>query len=150
MEIKKVDGSIFEVIKGEDFKNGDIFIGQHISSDFSMNVGISVKINEKLKIKNTLKEYVGKHNTKIPDCILVDGILSLVTKKYHYNKSTYDSFAGAFEEMKKICKEENIKNIALPMLGCGEDKLIWSHIEKKLKKTFKDTDVTFYIYENLD
>lgn len=149
MEIKKVGGNIFEVIKGEEFKNGEIFIAQHISSDATLNNGISEKMNEKLKIKTKLKESIAECK-RVPDCILVNGILNLVAKKYHYNKSSYDSFSGAFESMKKICINENIKNVALPLLGCGEDKLIWSHVEKKLKKVFKDIDITFIIYDNLD
>jgi hypothetical protein len=39
-----------------------------------------------------------------------------------------------------------VKQVAMPQIGCGLDKLTWPEVEKRLKSVFKDDDVEIDVY----
>jgi len=47
--------------------------------------------------------------------------------------------------MKQICLENNIKKIAMPVIGCGLDRLNWNDVSEQIKDVFADMDVEILV-----
>ena len=47
--------------------------------------------------------------------------------------------------MKRVCKANNIKKVAMPVIGCGLDKLKWDKVSKIIKNIFKDIDIEILV-----
>lgn len=125
----------------------DYYLAQCISADFGMGKGIAVEFNKRFNMKNILQtkytNYIDIfHKEKlIGDCILEGRVFNLITKERYYDKPTYKSITVALERMKTICDKNNIHKIALPMIGCGLDKLVWSEVMSIIIEVFRYTDV---------
>lgn len=72
-------------------------------------------------------------------------VLNLITKERYFQKPTYQSMRLALEVMKKICEEEEIQKIAMPIIGCGLDKLTWDKVSEIIKDLFLDTDIEILV-----
>lgn len=48
--------------------------------------------------------------------------------------------------MRDHMKANEVKQVAMPQIGCGLDKLVWSEVEKRLTSVFKDDDVEIDVY----
>lgn len=125
---------------------------QCISSDFAMKKGIAIGFNEHFDMKNKLyNKYPDgytpsfKNKKMVGDCILVDKVFNLLTKEKYWYKPTYQSMEEALLKMKEIVIANNIKNIAMPMIGSGLDKLKWKNVSYLIKKTFNNTDVNILV-----
>ena len=49
--------------------------------------------------------------------------------------------------MKTQIAEQNIKEISMPAIGCGLDRLNFNDVRKSLETIFKDVDITINIYQ---
>lgn len=143
---------IYKEIKQDLFKvSDDYYLAHCISADFGMGKGIVVEFNKRFDLKRKLQicfpDYINQwhHNGWTSDCIRFDRIFNLITKERYFHKPTYKTLQGALEEMKKICCQENITKIAMPVIGCGLDKLEWNQVSKIIKKVFEDTDIEILI-----
>ena len=47
--------------------------------------------------------------------------------------------------MKHICKTHNIKKIAMPLIGCGLDRLEWYKVSEIIKRLFSNTDIEILV-----
>ena len=119
-------------------------IAHCISGDFTLGAGLAKKINEKYDMCNKLKDRFQYENGKY-GAYLIDGIFNLVTKDTYKDKSTYDGLKKALEDMKVNLYYLNIKNIAIPKLGCGKDKLEWNVVEGMLHDVFDDMDINIEV-----
>ncbi len=72
-------------------------------------------------------------------------VLNLITKERYFQKPTYQSMRLALEVMKRICGEEEIYKIAMPIIGCGLDKLSWDKVAKIINDLFMDTDIEILV-----
>ena len=72
----------------------------------------------------------GKHN-----------VISLVTKEKYFNKPTLNTLADSLNNLKLVCRNLNINKLAMPLIGCGLDKLDWKDVNALIKETFKDEDI---------
>lgn len=113
-----------------------------ISSDYALGAGIAVDFNKKYHLKNNLQQ-VG--SGIYPDCIYINGIFNLVTKKKYWNKPTYDSLEKSLRMMKEQAIKLNILKIAMPKIGCGLDRLQWPQVREIIKKVFEDSDIEILI-----
>lgn len=134
------------------FSNTEEYYLVHcISADFAMGKGIVVEFNKKFNMKTILKtefpNYLDtwKNNQTKFDCILVDRVFNLVTKERYFNKPTYKTMRGSLELMKNICKEKQIKKIAMPIIGCGLDRLKWEKVSEIIKEVFCDMDIEILV-----
>lgn len=134
--------------------SNDYYLAHCISADFAMGKGIAVEFNKRFNMKNVLTNkypdyfsfFVNKFSEEYDgDCILEGRVLNLITKKRYYNKPSYKTLECALAWMKIIVRENNIKKIAMPLIGCGLDRLKWSKVSKIIKSTFKDTDIEILI-----
>jgi hypothetical protein len=125
----------------------DYFLCQCISADFTMGLGIAVEFNNRFDTRNTLKSKYPHYmiDWKLGgysgDCILENRVLNLVTKERYYDKPTLGSLRSALVVMKKICEEEDICKIAMPLIGCGLDRLHWKDVSALVQEVFNDMDI---------
>lgn len=47
--------------------------------------------------------------------------------------------------MKTICQKETITKIAMPVIGCGLDKLSWDKVSEAIKEVFSDSDIEILV-----
>lgn len=126
-----------------------------ISADFGMGAGIAVEFNKRFNMKNLL---MSKYPTFLHDydyqinvlckngcCIKEGRVLNLVTKRCCWNKPTYESLKASLVSMKDICKSKGINKVAMPLIGCGLDKLEWDKVSQIIKNVFEDTDVEILV-----
>ena len=48
--------------------------------------------------------------------------------------------------MKEHAVNNQVKNIAMPKIGCGLDRLEWNNVRKLIIDTFSDTAITIDVY----
>lgn len=125
---------------------------QCISADFAMGAGIALGFNEYFNMKNKLTAaypngYTPMYDDKrmVGDCILMDNVLNLITKEKYWYKPTYQSMEEALIKMREIVLKNNIKNIAMPLIGTGLDKLKWNNVSYLIRKIFNNDDVNIAI-----
>jgi O-acetyl-ADP-ribose deacetylase (regulator of RNase III) len=74
----------------------------------------------------------------------------LVTKERsgYGAKPTYESLEKSLIAMREHMVENQVKELAIPQIGCGLDGLKWDEVSERLNKVFDDTDIeiTVYIY----
>lgn len=132
----------------------DYYLAHCISADFGMGHGIVVEFNKRFNMKNILKSkypdyldfFCNEHKKQYDgDCILEGRVLNLITKERYYGKPTYKSMRSALEWMKSVCKSNDIEKIAMPVIGCGLDKLKWDMVSVIIKEVFEETDIEILV-----
>lgn len=129
----------------------EYYLVQCISADFKMGAGIATQFNQYFNIKNKLINRY--HNLAIQDwdkgnlgfCILEDKVFNLVTKRNYWLKSTYKTLQNSLLSMKNLIIKNNINKIAMPLIGCGLDRLEWNQVSQIIKDTFNDIDIEILI-----
>ncbi len=135
--------------KGNLFELDDKYALAHcISEDCAMGAGIAVEFQKRFKLKNDIREVLNLCEAfKYPITIAIHRgmnkrpIYNLITKRFYYNKPTYQSIRQCIKEMASMCKRDNIKYLAMPKIGCGLDRLQWSKVREIIKEEFKDLDI---------
>ena len=129
----------------------DYYLAHCISADFGMGKGIVVEFNKRFNLKRKLQtkypDYINQYTHKRigGDCLLEGRVLNLITKERYFHKPTIITMRLALKKMKQICLEHNIKKIAMPVIGCGLDRLNWNDVSEQIKDIFADTDVEILV-----
>lgn len=127
------------------------YLAQCISADFAMGKGIAVEFNKHFDVKNILKKTYPKYltdwkaNGRKSDCILIDRTFNLITKERYFHKPTYDTLGSSIVMMKNLCLENSVRKLAMPVIGCGLDRLKWDKVSEIIKNNFNDTDIEILI-----
>lgn len=129
----------------------DYYLAHCISADFGMGAGIVVEFNKRFDMKRKLQskypDYINEwsHMRRYADCILEGRVLNLITKERYFHKPTYKSMHGALELMKVNCRWNNITKVAMPIIGCGLDRLEWPKVSELIQEVFADTDIEILV-----
>lgn len=129
----------------------DYYLAHCISADFDMGRGIVVEFNRRFDMKRKLQSkypnYLSQYTHKRigGDCILEGKVFNLITKERYFHKPTIITMRLALEKMKQICLENNIKKIAMPVIGCGLDRLNWNDVSEQIKSIFIDMHVEILV-----
>ena len=129
----------------------DYYLAHCISADFGMGKGIVVEFNKRFDMKRKLQtkypDYLNQYTHKRigGDCLLEDRVFNLITKERYFHKPTIITMRLALEKMKQICLENNIKKIAMPVIGCGLDRMNWNDVSEQIKDVFADMDVEILV-----
>ena len=113
-----------------------------ISRDYACGAGIAKEFNKRYNLSLRLLDLPRT------SCMVIDDVISLVTKSKYWQKPTYDSLRKTLVDLKELCGESllNVKTLIMPKIGCGLDKLQWKNVKKMLKEIFEDTDVAIEVY----
>jgi len=136
MILNEVQRDLFSVPHG-------YYFAHCISGDFALGAGIAVKFDELYNMRKKLKNTVDY----IPDncAILIDNVFNLVTKRKCYHKPTYASLRESLEDMIETIETLEIEKIAMPMIGCGLDKLDWDIVKEIIEDVFEDIDIEILV-----
>lgn len=142
---------IFKEVNGDLFKSDNTYTLVHcISRDCAMGAGIAVTFNNKFpEMKKQLKNTIRENDLQGYFAILYRGernVINLITKEKYWHKPTYSSLKMSLLNAKQIILRNNIKHIAMPVIGCGLDRLQWSKVSAMIKEIFADTDVEIVVY----
>lgn len=129
----------------------DYYLAHCISADYALGAGIAVEFNKRFDMRKKLNEdapdyleYMQLYNLQ-GECVLIERVLNLITKEKYYHKPTYQSMTHALKCMKMVCEANDINKIAMPMIGCGLDRLQWDKVSKIIKEIFKDTKIEILV-----
>lgn len=118
----------------------DYFLAHCISADAKMGAGIAVQFKKRFKL-GQLQDIAKQTPLNVGSCVIVGRTLNLVTKRFYWDKPTYETFTMALEDMKQLAIKHDIKKIAMPTIGAGLDKLSWTKNREIIKELFADTDI---------
>ena len=123
----------------------DYYLAHCISADFAMGKGIAVEFNRRFDMKNKLKAHYPDYldqwqrEKKRSGCILAGRVFNLITKERYFQKPTYETLRGALECMKALCVQKGVRRAAMPVIGCGLDRLAWEQVSAVIQDVFSDT-----------
>lgn len=145
MKFTEEQGDLFELPKS-------YCLAHCISNDHKWGAGIAVEFNKRFPgmksycIKQTKKLGL-KHPVVIPYMPIDKSqvIFNLVTKDVYYHKPTYDTLHECLKQMYDYCKVLKVKDLGLPILGCGLDKLKWDKVREDIINTFHDLDINIVV-----
>ena len=142
---------IFKEINGDLFESDEKYTLVHcISADCAMGAGIAKTFDDRMpKMKKLLKRTIRENNMQGYFAILYQGernVINLITKERYWHKPTYSSLKASLLNAKKIAIRNDIKYLAMPVIGCGLDRLQWSKVSVIIKEVFADTDIEIVVY----
>ena len=73
-------------------------------------------------------------------------VYNLVTKEKYFHKPTYASLRSSLEAMRDHAVQHKVKEIAMPKIGCGLDKLEWVKVVEVIKEVFAETSIHIRVY----
>lgn len=129
----------------------DYYLAHCISADFGMGKGIVVEFNKRFNMKQILQskypDYLNQwaHNKMIGDCIHEGRVFNLITKERYYNKPTYRSLTTALIKLKEFCIDKQITKLAMPVIGCGLDRLEWVKVKDLIDDVFRGLDIEILV-----
>lgn len=127
------------------------YLAHCISGDYALGAGIAKTFNDVYNMRFKLhKQYpipIGEKTANVGKALLVDNVFNLVTKARFFHKPTYRDLHDTLIDMKIQCEEKDITKLAMPLIGCGLDKLNWSMVEDVIIDVFKDSDIEILICE---
>lgn len=144
MEFREEKRDLFSV-------SNDYYLAHCISADFAMGKGIVVEFNRRFDMKNQLKAHYPDYldqwqrEKKRSGCILAGRVFNLITKERYFQKPTYETLRGALECMKALCLQNDIRQVAMPVIGCGLDRLEWGQVSAVIQDVFSDTGIEILV-----
>lgn len=131
---------VLNEIKGDLFTSIDDCLVHCISVDLKMSRGIAVEFVKRFpRLRNQIMKF---SPILIGNAIGVESrkryIINLITKDAHYHKPTYESMELALGSLVLLCKEKKIKQLSMPKIGCGLDRLEWENVRSYILDAFED------------
>lgn len=115
------------------------FFAHCISADFKLGAGIAREFCRRFDTRSEL--FANYSKPEAPACLLTTRTLNLVTKKNYWHKPTLKSMEQALMSMRQVCKDNDIRYVAMPRIGCGLDRLSWPDVKELALRIFSDTDI---------
>jgi hypothetical protein len=137
-----------------DYKDGCLFssktsLAHCVSADLSMDLGIALNFKNLFGNVKKLKSV----NACVNDVIILvpnDNskklIFYLVTKKLYWGKPSLKSFALTLNNLKEGLLKYDIKEISIPKIGSGLDKLPWRKCSGIINDIFYDSGISITVY----
>ena len=146
MKLTEIKGNLFS----EKYQEKDIY-AHCVSEDFVMGKGIAKTFKQlfpELKAKNWLiANYKRKKYKRLLAVSCQKALVAnLVTKKYFYNKPTYETLKESLTELKEYVVKNDIKRILMPKIGCGLDGLKWEKVKLVIEEIFADADIEILVF----
>ena len=134
-------------------RSGDLFsvpssmsLAHCISKDIKMSAGIAKAFRRKFGGSEILRQQQANVGEI---AVLRFGdrfIYYLVTKERFFGKPTTTSLRMSLEMMCNHMKEKGVKEVAMPRVGCGLDKLDWAKVKILLEDVFDGSGAKVIVY----
>jgi hypothetical protein len=130
-------------------EHGDLFeldtthsLAHCVSVDLAMSKGIAKGFRDKYRQLEELRA----QNPQIGSVCYIPSrpghyAFYLVTKAKYFHKPMYESLESSLQALKTLCVDLHVRQLAVPRLGCGLDKLSWERVIRMLEAIFADTAV---------
>ena len=142
MVIKEEIMDLFTVPQG-------YYLAHCISGDYTLGAGIAKQFVENYNMRFKLhKNYPipdGEKFANVGQALLVDNVFNLVTKARVFHKPTYESLYDTLLDMRIQCEDLDISRLAVPLLGCGLDRLNWEQVKDVIEDVFDSTDIEILV-----
>lgn len=115
-----------------------------ISADAAMGAGIAVPMKKTFGL-HKVQQMAKNETLKVGTCVKEGRVLNLITKRHYWLKPTYQTFQQSIEDMKRVVEEENLKYIAMPLIGAGIDRLSWEMNREIIQDVFASMDVEIVV-----
>lgn len=119
------------------------YLAHCIASDLKMGAGIAVDFQRKFGLRGAIMN--ASKDLTSPTCVLANRVFNLITKKTSHGKPTYASVRVALRKMRQIIENKNIKEVAMPRIGCGLDRLVWPKVKEIIQEVFEGCDVNITV-----
>lgn len=121
------------------------YLAHCISADFALGAGIAKVFDNVYNMRFKLFRMYDEYKYQGGDALLVDNVFNLVTKPKCYHKPTYDSLREALESMRAQMELFAVTKLAIPMIGCGLDRLNWEDVYAIIEDVFADSNVDILV-----
>lgn len=75
-------------------------------------------------------------------------IINFPTKQHWRARTRMEWIESGLEDLKRVIREQGIRSIALPPLGCGNGGLDWDQVRPRIEASLRDlTDVRILVFE---
>lgn len=119
------------------------YLAHCISGDFALGAGIAKKFNEVYDMR--FKLFRDFDEGEVGRAYLVDNVFNLVTKPRYFDKPTYETLENSLRDMKERCEDLGVAKLAIPLLGCGLDRLDWSRVCEIIVNVFEDMNIDILV-----
>mgnify|MGYP003527852693 CR=1 FL=1 len=142
MTINEINGDLFRVPHG-------YYLAHCISGDYAVGAGIAKKFDAEYNMRFKLfRDYAipdGEKSANVGRALLIDNVFNLVTKERCFHKPTYDTLYDTLVDMREQCEDFDITRLAMPLIGCGLDKLEWDKVKDVIEDVFENTNIEILI-----
>lgn len=142
MVIKEEIMDLFTVPQG-------YYLAHCISGDYALGAGIAKQFVENYNMRFKLhKNYPipdGEKFANVGQALLVDNVFNLVTKARVFHKPTYESLYDTLLDMRVQCENLDVSRLAVPLLGCGLDRLNWEQVKDVIEDVFDSSDIEILV-----
>ena len=125
------------------------YLAHCISGDYALGAGIAKAFDQVYNMRFKLhRDYAipdGEKYANVGRALLVDNVFNLVTKQRCFHKPTYDTLYETLVDMKEQCENFDIEKIAMPLIGCGLDRLDWEQVKDVIEDVFGETDIEILV-----
>ncbi|XP_055842108.1 ADP-ribose glycohydrolase OARD1 [Episyrphus balteatus] len=139
LKLTEISGNIFSA--SEEFA-----LAHCVGADLKMAKGIAVEFVKRFGQKENLR----KQNVRRGGvAVLKDGcrfIYYLVTKDLSYQPTTYETMFSSLNAMRTHMLANEVTKLAIPRIGCGVDKLIWSKVKSQIEEVFANDSIEIVVY----
>lgn len=136
------------ILIGDLFKspNPDVSLAHCVSRDMKLGAGIAKIFRDKFGRIQELSDQ--KANIGEIAILKVESkfIYNLVTKARYFHKPTYENLRQSLQAMKEHAVKNQVKNIAMPKIGCGLDGLDWNTVSNLILNVFLDAPINIDVY----
>lgn len=119
--------------------SGDYALGAGIAKQFVENYNMRFKLHKNYPIPD------GEKFTNVGQALLVDNVFNLVTKARVFHKPTYETLYNTLCDMRVQCEDLDITKLAIPLLGCGLDRLDWEQVLDIIEDVFDGMDIEILV-----
>lgn len=119
--------------------SGDYALGAGIAKQFVENYNMRFKLHKNYPIPD------GEKFANVGQALLVDNVFNLVTKARVFHKPTYESLYDTLLDMRFQCENLDVSRLAVPLLGCGLDRLNWEQVKDIIEDVFDSTDIEILV-----
>ncbi|XP_076269006.1 uncharacterized protein LOC143201674 [Rhynchophorus ferrugineus] len=139
-KIREIKGNLFE-------QSTDYSLAHCVAADLRMNKGIACIFKHKYKNQKELLEKKAKEGEILiwPDQKESRNIYYLITKRKSEDKPTYELLWKTLVLMSEHIKENHIRKLAIPRLGCGLDHLDWKKVKSMIEYIFKNISIDILV-----
>jgi O-acetyl-ADP-ribose deacetylase (regulator of RNase III) len=131
---------IFEL----DYKN-EWCLCHCISEDLAMGRGVAVMFKQKFGRVDELK----RQSRKVGQTASLQSencrIYYLITKPRYFHKPTYTNLEQSLVYMRTLMEAHKQQKLAMPMIGCGLDKLEWMKVKDIICNVFADSGIDILV-----